>query len=185
MTPWQLHRYVFWTCTVFEILACLNSMIFPPLPSVVQTMICPRSPSNMHFTPLFAIGILAVALGAYIRLDCFKALGHLFTFDLTVHPDHRLVTERFYTYVRHPSYTGSMLLVIGLTLSHLTPGSWLTECAVPYWFATALSAAWWAWTWSVGTSRAQAEDRQMRKLFQADWDAYAERVPWWFFPGLC
>lgn len=43
---------------------------------------------------------------------------------------------------------------------------------------------WWAWTFCVGVSRAQAEDRQMKKLFKDEWDVYAVNVPWWFFPGI-
>jgi len=45
-------------------------------------------------------------------------------------------------------------------------------------------ASWWLWTFCVGISRADAEDRQMRKLFNEKWDAYAHQVPWWFLPGL-
>jgi protein-S-isoprenylcysteine O-methyltransferase Ste14 len=125
-------------------------------------------------------------LGAYIRLDCFRTLGELFTFDLTVHPEHRLVTSRFYAYVRHPAYTGSILVVSGLAFSHFTQGSWLTTCGplrIPG-TATLVWALWWAWTLCVGFSRAEAEDRQMKKLFGTEWDTYAAQVPWWFFPGL-
>ena len=45
-------------------------------------------------------------------------------------------------------------------------------------------ASWWAWTFCVGISRADAEDRQMRRLFKEEWDAYAAAVHWWFFPGI-
>jgi len=149
--------------------------------------VCPLPSSNpIHVTPSFIIGVVAVVLGSYIRLDCFKALGQMFTFDLTIHPEHTLVTNRFYAYVRHPAYTGSLLLVGGLTLSHLTKGSWLTECGLLNASGSALVvwALWWVWTLCVGISRAQAEDRQMRKLFKDEWDAYAANVPWWFFPGI-
>ncbi|KAJ7866765.1 hypothetical protein B0H14DRAFT_3861912, partial [Mycena olivaceomarginata] len=58
----------------------------------------PRPP--LH--PLFIIGVVAVALHALIRLSCFRALSELFAFDLTILPQHRLVTPDFYAYVRHP-----------------------------------------------------------------------------------
>ncbi|KAF8828312.1 hypothetical protein HHX47_DHR4000930 [Lentinula edodes] len=110
----------------------------------------------------------------------------LFTFDLTVHPEHRLVTSSFYAYVRHPAYTGSMLLVAGIAFSHLTEGSWLTECGPLKSNGSALVvwAAWWVWTLAVGVSRAEAEDKQMQKMFPGEWERYAENVAWWFFPGL-
>lgn len=154
-------------------------------------MICPSGDSNqstnlIRVTPSLIIGFIAVVLGSYIRLDCFKALGQMFTFDLTIHPEHSLITNRFYAYVRHPAYTGSLLLVGGLTFSHLTKGSWLTECGplTSSGWASFVWASWWLWTICVGVSRAQAEDLQMKKLFKDEWEVYATRVPWWFFPGI-
>ena len=77
-----------------------------------------------------------------------------------------------------------MLLVIGLTLSHLTPGSYLYECWLSRHSALIITIVWWSWTLSVGISRAIAEDKEMKKLFGSDWDFYAARVPSWFFPGI-
>ncbi|KAJ7589832.1 hypothetical protein C8J56DRAFT_1004052 [Mycena floridula] len=179
----KIHQIIIWLCALFEILFYIETYI-PPSP--ISTMICSNSQKNIQTTPLFVIGVIAVVLGSYIRLDCFKALGELFTFDLTVHPQHRLITGRFYAYVRHPAYTGSIMLVAGLAFSHLTSGSWLTECGPLQSRGSAIIvwATWWIWTLAVGFSRAEAEDKQMRKLFPEEWDAYAVNVPWWFFPGL-
>ncbi|KXN85401.1 hypothetical protein AN958_11373 [Leucoagaricus sp. SymC.cos] len=193
----KCHQIIFWFAATFEVLYFLHPFLPlpspPPNPSLTNTLICPLNPSHptsdpnpIHVTPSFLIGVVAVVLGAYIRLDCFKALGQMFTFDLTIHPEHTLVTNRFYSYVRHPAYTGSLLLVGGLTLSHLTKGSWLTECGplMSTWSAGGVWALWWIWVISVGISRAQAEDGQMRKLFKDEWETYATNVPWWFFPGI-
>ena len=207
----QCHQLIAYLCAVFEVLYYLRSIIASSTASPsspLSAFVCPAASNNLPAppflikpTPIFLLGVLAVLLGAYIRLDCFKTLGPLFTFDLTVQPDHQLVTRRFYAYVRHPAYTGSMLLVVGLALSHLTRGSWLTECGPLAWtrgtqptrgglgiggetLRIAVWASWWLWTFCVGISRADAEDRQMRKLFNEKWDAYAQQVPWWFLPGL-
>lgn len=48
----------------------------------------------------------------------------------------------------------------------------------------AVWASWWIWTFCVGISRADAEDKQMKRLFAEKWDTYASQVPWWFLPGL-
>jgi len=87
-----------------------------------------------------------------------------------------------------------MLLVIGLALSHLTQGSWATECGPlskswggDQWGRVGRMitwVGWWAWTFCVGISRADAEDNQMRKMFKQEWEAYAREVQWWFLPGL-
>jgi len=186
----KCHQFIAYGCAVFEVLFYLRTLL-PSLPSSPidpSSLICPARnvQPDLDLTPSFLMGVLAVVLGTYIRLDCFKALGQLFTFDLTVHPQHRLVTHRFYSYVRHPAYTGSLLLIFGLALSHLTAGSWMTECGVlrSRGVAGIAWASWWLWTFCVGISRADAEDRQMRKLFGAEWEAYAAEVHWWFFPGL-
>ncbi|KAF8999999.1 hypothetical protein BDQ17DRAFT_1245998 [Cyathus striatus] len=183
----KCHQYFAWLCALFEILYYLHTTL--PLPSPhpsLPSLICLPPQSNVRMTPTFLFGILAVLLGTYIRLDCFNTLGDMFTFDLTVHPHHRLITTRFYSYVRHPAYTGSMLLVIGLTLSNLTRGSWLKECGPLHAPGSAIVVwtLWWLWTFCVGVSRADAEDKQMKKLFKEEWEAYAASVHWWFFPGL-
>jgi protein-S-isoprenylcysteine O-methyltransferase Ste14 len=184
----QIHMTIAWICALFESLYFLSEYFslssHSPMSSAV---ICPKSSNpNIHTSSIFVMGVVAVALGSYIRLDCFKALGELFTFDLTVHPNHRLITSRFYGYVRHPAYTGSMLMIMGLGLSHLTTGSWLTECGPLNATGSAIvvCAAWWMWTLAVGLSRAAAEDAQMKKLFPDEWEKYAANVQWWFFPGL-
>ncbi|KAJ3987006.1 hypothetical protein F5890DRAFT_892557 [Lentinula detonsa] len=194
----KAHMIIMWICACFEVMyyfstlsvsgtTTILSSVSPFATPALNTLICPATTDpHINISPLFLIGIVAVVLGSYIRLDCFKALGKLFTFDLTVHPDHRLVTTSFYGYVRHPAYTGSMLLVAGLTFSHLTEGSWLTECGPLKSSGSALVvwAAWWVWTLAVGVSRAEAEDNQMQKMFSGEWERYAENVAWWFFPGL-
>ncbi|KAF9456888.1 hypothetical protein BDZ94DRAFT_1176712 [Collybia nuda] len=186
----KIHQFIIWFCAAFEILFYLATVLpFPStLPISPSTLFCPLPPQNpvVYATPLFIIGVLAVALGTYIRIDCFRTLGKLFTFDLTVHPEHKLVTSRFYAYVRHPAYTGSILVVAGLAFSHLTSGSWMTACGPLRVPGTAMLvwALWWVWTLCVGVSRAEAEDKQMQKLFKDEWETYAAQVPWWFFPGV-
>jgi protein-S-isoprenylcysteine O-methyltransferase Ste14 len=172
---------IIWVCATFEILFYMNTLF--PIASVsplAATMICPAAEDDIRTTPLFVIGVVAVVLGSYIRVDCFRTLGEMFTFDLTIHPRHKLVTGRFYSYVRHPAYTGSILVVAGLAFSHLTSGSWLTECGPLQTPGSAglVWAMWWIWTLAVGFSRAQAEDKEMRKLFGVEWDKWAVDVPW-------
>ncbi|KAJ7125453.1 hypothetical protein C8R43DRAFT_898533 [Mycena crocata] len=168
----------------FEILYYLFTLV--SLPST-GSPVCLSSQPSIRVTPWFCIGWTAVVLGTYIRLDCFKTLREFFTFDLTIHPEHKLVTDQgFYRYVRHPAYTGSLLITAGLSLSHLTRGNWPTECGpllVPF-SGFIIGASWFLWTLAVGLSRVDAEDKQMRKLFPQEWDAWAANVPWWFLPGL-
>jgi protein-S-isoprenylcysteine O-methyltransferase Ste14 len=155
------------------------------LSSHLNSAFCPAQRTQSLLTPAFLFGVVLVSLGMFVRVRCFHELGQLFTFDLTIHPEHKLVTSGFYGYVRHPSYTGSLFLIAGITLSHLTPGSWARECGVLGPISSGLLwAAWWIWSMSVCVSRAYAEDDQLRKLFASEWDAYAAEVRFWFLPGL-
>jgi protein-S-isoprenylcysteine O-methyltransferase Ste14 len=67
-----------------------------------------------------AIESAAVALfaaGLALRWYSIAYLGRLFTVDVAIAPDHRLVDRGPYRYIRHPSYTGALLAVLGLALS--------------------------------------------------------------------
>lgn len=185
----QMHQWVLWVCALFEAVSYIIELFSFDIPSALDLKYFPirlALESNIRVTPLFIIGVVAVVFGSCVRLECFRTLGNLFTFDLTVHPEHKLITHGPYNFVRHPSYTGSLFLVAGIAISQLTYGSWLTECGPlrATGSGTVFLLLWWAWTLSVGVSRAKAEDEQMRKLFGLEWDAYAARVPYWFMPGV-
>ncbi|EGN93919.1 hypothetical protein SERLA73DRAFT_189043 [Serpula lacrymans var. lacrymans S7.3] len=180
----KIHTTLLWLCALFEAISAINFYV-PCLPVQVEPFFSSTTRPISSITPLFMIGVLVSLSGVLIRLRCFRELGHLFTFDLTFHPEHKLVTSGFYRYVRHPSYTGSLLLVAGLALSHCTRGSWARECGpLGQMSAVVLGTGWCIWAISVCISRAYAEDGELRKNFGAEWDAYAARVPAWFFPGL-
>ncbi|KAJ7172370.1 hypothetical protein C8R46DRAFT_894854 [Mycena filopes] len=180
----KLHQKMVWISATFEILYYLFTLITLP---VSGSPVCVASHPDIRLTPWFCLGWTAVVLGTYIRLDCFQTLREFFTFDLTIHPAHKLVTDRgFYRYVRHPAYTGSLLITAGLSLSHMTKGNWTTECGpllIPF-SGFIIGSSWFLWTLAVGLSRVTAEDKELRKMFPQEWDAWAANVPWWFLPGL-
>lgn len=187
-----MHSVLTWALTIMEVLYFfqihLNSYYASTTASIPIPSLCLSNTPNIRVSTLSLIGCLTVIIGSLIRLDCFKTLGPLFTFDLTIQADHHLIRHRLYSIVRHPSYTGSMLLVIGLALTHLTAGSWLTECGplllLPPGSSGILWSIWWVWTLSVGCNRAQAEDLAMRELFGEQWLVYASDVGCWFLPGV-
>ncbi|KAK7020530.1 protein-S-isoprenylcysteine O-methyltransferase [Favolaschia claudopus] len=178
----KLHQRMVWVCAGFEITFFLTSLMSFPS---TRSPVCLVSQPNIRLTPFFCVGWAAVVLGAYIRLECFGKLKELFTFDLTIHPDHRLITDGLYNYVRHPAYTGSLLITAGLALTHMSKGNWPTECGPLLLPASGfiIGTSWFLWTLAVGLSRVEAEDKQLRKMFP-EWDAWAARVRWWFLPGL-
>lgn len=184
----KLHTIALWWIAAFELVAALNhhvgTSLSPSLSTSLDAALFPASRSQNLLTPIFVAGILLVAVGSWIRVLCFHELGKLFTFDLTMHPEHKLVTSGPYAYVRHPSYLGSILVVIGFAFSHLTPGSLIVECLLGYVGSALVWAVWWVWTMAVAKSRVLAEDRELQKKFGSEWDAYAANVKFRFCPGL-
>jgi protein-S-isoprenylcysteine O-methyltransferase Ste14 len=55
--------------------------------------------------------------GALIRRKCFKLLGRSFTGTVTVPANGRIIEDGIYRFVRHPSYTGGFIFVVGLGLA--------------------------------------------------------------------
>ena len=62
------------------------------------------------------LGLIVTAIGGYIRLATIFELGNRFSIFVAVQPDHELKTDGFYGFVRHPSYLGALLSMVGWSL---------------------------------------------------------------------
>lgn len=143
--------------------------------------------SRMRVTPTFLLGWFFAVSGGLIRLSCYRALGKLFTFELGILKDHKLVTTGPYAYVRHPSYTGLITGVLGFSLCHLAEGSWLRECSglsLDDRLGQSLMSVWalgGVFVISVMIARTEKEDNMLRKEF-SEWDEWAKKVPYKLIP---
>jgi protein-S-isoprenylcysteine O-methyltransferase Ste14 len=63
------------------------------------------------------IGIVIFAFGTTIRTIAIRTLGHNFTYLLCIRKQHQLIRSGIYRYIRHPSYTGTLLEVIGMMIA--------------------------------------------------------------------
>jgi protein-S-isoprenylcysteine O-methyltransferase len=73
--------------------------------------------------PLQPLGVALFAAGALIRGYSIIYLGRFFSVNVAVSPDHHVVDTGPYRLVRHPSYAGLSLLLLGLGLSY---ANWLS-----------------------------------------------------------
>ncbi|KAI0632517.1 hypothetical protein C8Q77DRAFT_930186 [Trametes polyzona] len=196
----KIQQPLVWLCTLADILLVLSHHLpAPALRTSLHAVLCPSAPAAAATAPPFIrptlpflTGLALVAAGTLLRLTCYRTLGPFFTFDLALLPKHQLVTSGPYAFVRHPAYSGSLLILAGLGFADLSSGGWIAECvsagarrgsgALPW--AWAAFAVWYAWWLAVGVRRARMEDAALRKEFGREWDEYARRVPWWFVPGL-
>jgi protein-S-isoprenylcysteine O-methyltransferase Ste14 len=71
--------------------------------------------------PIFVAGLILMCVGAAIRQWAITTLGPYFTVDVRIHPGQTVVDEGPYRWVRHPSYTGLIVMFLGIGLAL---GSW-------------------------------------------------------------
>jgi protein-S-isoprenylcysteine O-methyltransferase Ste14 len=141
--------------------------------------------SKIRLTPLFLLGWVSALIGVIIRYHCYSAMGTLFTFDLSIRKDHKLITSGPYSIVRHPGYSGSIFAVVGVVITHLSNGSWVMECSGLMWWV--LESIWIAAVLAllplIGP-RSKKEDNMLKKEFGKQWEEWAMNVPYRLFPGI-
>src|SRR5262249_62072704 len=76
-----------------------------------------------HSSRFYLLGLILFVLGLIIRWIAIVQLGRFFTVNVTIAQDHKVVTSGLYRYVRHPSYSGSLLTFFGFGLCLL---NWLS-----------------------------------------------------------
>ncbi|WP_370899110.1 methyltransferase family protein [Chryseobacterium gossypii] len=62
------------------------------------------------------LGEFFIISGIILRYIIIRSLGKYFTVDVSIKEDHKIKREGFYKYLRHPSYTFSLLTSLGLGL---------------------------------------------------------------------
>jgi len=80
-----------------------------------------------HRTLLFAIGIFLMLAGAAFRWYSIRVLGKYFTRQVAIQAGQTVVENGPYRWIRHPSYSGALITLLGLGLA-LT--NWLSLIVV-------------------------------------------------------
>lgn len=62
------------------------------------------------------LGLVVGLTGLSLRLWAMRTLGRFFTMPITLDPQHRLVQDGPYRWIRHPSYTGNFLAALGMSI---------------------------------------------------------------------
>jgi protein-S-isoprenylcysteine O-methyltransferase Ste14 len=79
--------------------------------------ILPQAAIRRERTSIFFVGICLMLLGIALRWYCVAVLGKYFTFDVAIHTGQVLIEVGPYRYVRHPSYSGALLTLLGFGLA--------------------------------------------------------------------
>jgi protein-S-isoprenylcysteine O-methyltransferase Ste14 len=105
--------------------------------------------------PIPALAAVGLVIGLAGELFRLYASGFIVK-------NQELATDGAYRFVRHPLYTGNILLVLGFALA---------------------SSRWWAvplalfFFWFYYPTAIEYEDRKLRRIFGAAWEAWSARTP--------
>ncbi len=104
--------------------------------------------------------VLALA-GMALRIWSILTLDRFFTFAISIADDHRVVQDGPYRFLRHPSYSGVLLILLGIGVCLR---NWLSLALIVTVPALALAV------------RIAAEEAALYAALGADYRAYAERT---------
>ncbi len=112
-------------------------------------------------------GYVLFAVGLLLRWFSVIYLGRFFTTNVAIAADHRIVDSGPYRWIRHPSYTGGMLAILGWCL---TVGNWASLATI---FPPAFAVQLW---------RIQIEEKALLGGLGEPYRRYMERtkrlIPW-------
>jgi protein-S-isoprenylcysteine O-methyltransferase Ste14 len=93
--------------------------------SLVAFFVAFRAPAAAmpHRVAMFWLGLAIFTAGSLLRRHCFRVLGRYFTFDVQVQADQPVIESGAYRWIRHPSYSGGILMFAGIGLAL---GNWLS-----------------------------------------------------------
>lgn len=114
------------------------------------------------------LGLAAAWLGLSLRVWAVATLGRFFRRTVVVQSGHRLVEDGPYRLLRHPSYSGLVLLMAGLGLAL---GNWLSLAIMTLGALGAL------------VHRIRTEEAALHERFGEAYLAYRRRT-WALIPGL-
>jgi protein-S-isoprenylcysteine O-methyltransferase Ste14 len=86
------------------------------------SFLLPQAAMSWKRTAVFFAGICFMLAGVMLRWYSATVLGKYFTFDLAIHSGQTLIEAGPYRYIRHPSYSGALLTLLGFGLAL---GNWL------------------------------------------------------------
>jgi protein-S-isoprenylcysteine O-methyltransferase Ste14 len=77
----------------------------------------PRATISWKRSTVFFVGISLMLAGIAFRWYSMSILGRFFTFDVAVQSGQTVVDAGPYHYIRHPSYAGALITLVGLGLA--------------------------------------------------------------------
>jgi len=192
----KLTEYVTFAVAFCETGASVIASIGEPLPhSTITHLARGLCPVDRAFNPQVQfpawawMGCIVMFIGSVLRIWSIRTLGRFFTYEVSIRPGHRLCTRGPYSIVRHPSYTGFILIILGQTIFAFSNGTFMQECL--------------RWRFPIGFHitrglilcqagavlhnifiRTTREDGVLEKHFGDDWAGWAKETRYCLLPGI-
>ena len=130
--------------------------------------IAPMFNVQNHSAIFFTLGITLIWVGILFRYWAIRTLGKFFRTRLVIQEHHELITNGLYKYLRHPSYTGAIITLIGFGFG---VGNWLS-------IAVLITIGLPAYIW-----RIRVEERMLFRQFGKAYEVYKKRT-WHLIPFI-
>jgi protein-S-isoprenylcysteine O-methyltransferase Ste14 len=114
------------------------------------------------------VGLILIAIGGFVRVATVFELGHRFSMFVALQSDHRLKTDGFYAFIRHPSYFGMLLAMAGWALV----------------FRSIIGLLLLALICLPIIALIRAEENFLIREFGERYRAYQQRIPWRLLPFM-
>ncbi|KAJ7733780.1 hypothetical protein DFH07DRAFT_870956 [Mycena maculata] len=179
-----------WAIALLEATVIVASHLpdWPCCQKIISVLVVNGNLDRLYVSPLFVFGIFLTLIGAFIRYWCYRELGSLFTFEVSIRENHKLVQTGPYHAVRHPGYTGVLLTVVGFFCWNASPGSWLRECgALETTMGLSVVGVFGLLVAAIAAGlllRMSKEDEALEKHFGEEWEDWSFRVPYKLVPGV-
>ncbi len=106
----------------------LCSIVFGLLLGMLLAWMVPATAITSAPKFFFWLGIVLMYAGIALRLYAISVLGRFFTTSVAVAPEQTVIDAGPYRLIRHPSYTGILITLLGLGLS--LANNWLSLLAI-------------------------------------------------------
>jgi protein-S-isoprenylcysteine O-methyltransferase Ste14 len=114
------------------------------------------------------LGVALFTAGGALRIWPVFVLGRRFSGLVAIQPEHTLVTTGIYGVIRHPSYLGMLINMLGWALSFRSVvGILLMALVIPLLLA-----------------RIHAEENLLREHFGGEYDQFCAHTRWRLIPGV-
>jgi protein-S-isoprenylcysteine O-methyltransferase len=120
--------------------------------------------AGISITPWVGLGFIVI--GLIIRWTAILTLRKFFTTNVVIQSDHKIIKTGLYRFVRHPSYTGSIISFFGLGLAF---SNWISFIILVIPITIAF------------LKRIQIEEKALLSAFGKDYEEYRKNS-WFLFP---